>query len=77
MATGVKAVSSLATSCYQTGSQSVKIDRLRSPKTIDSQLSGNWFPAASSHSKEEEEEDNDKEDEEEERIAVECSNQST
>ena len=48
------------------------------PKTIDSQLSGSWFPAASSHSKEEDEEDDDKEDEEEEeRIAVKCSNQST
>lgn len=38
------------------------------PITIDSQLSGNWFPAASSHSKEEEEDD--KEDNEEEWMAV-------
>lgn len=41
------------------------------PQTIDSHLSGSWFPAASSHSKEEVEE----EDCMEERIAVRCSNQ--
>lgn len=48
------------------------------PITIDSQLAGSWFPAASSHSKEEEEEDDDDDDdkeEEEEWIAVGCSNQ--
>lgn len=45
------------------------------PITIDSQLAGSWFPAASSHSKEEEEEDDDDDIEEEEWIAVGCSNQ--
>lgn len=44
------------------------------PITIDSQLSGNWFTAASSHSKEEEEDDARKEDDDEEWIAVRCSN---
>lgn len=34
------------------------------PITIDSQLVGSWFPAASSHSKEEEKEEDDKEEEE-------------
>jgi len=44
------------------------------PITIDSQLAGSWFPAASSHSKEEEEEDDDDDKEEEEEwIAVGCS----
>lgn len=40
------------------------------PITIDSQLTGSWFPAASSHSKEEEEDDDDDNKEEEEWISV-------
>lgn len=44
------------------------------PVIIDSQLSGDCFPAASSHSKERQEEEKDDDDDDEEWIAVRRSN---